>query len=142
MKPALQEIVETMTIQELVETRDEFDVLITEKQEDEKDKLLETFRELAEQAGLSVADVVAKLQPAPTGNKPNKVRNPAKPKYQNPEDESQTWSGRGRRPHWVQEFLSEKGWIEVDKEEAEEEEVQANKEEVNNILAEILIEQV
>jgi DNA-binding protein H-NS len=28
------------------------------------------------------------------------------PKYQNPEDPSITWSGRGRHPRWVNELLS------------------------------------
>lgn len=27
-------------------------------------------------------------------------------RYANPEDPSQTWSGRGRRPRWIQEALS------------------------------------
>jgi DNA-binding protein H-NS len=27
------------------------------------------------------------------------------PKYRNPDDPSDTWSGRGRRPHWVREQL-------------------------------------
>ena len=29
----------------------------------------------------------------------------AKAKYQNPEDASQTWSGRGRKPEWVTAWL-------------------------------------
>jgi DNA-binding protein H-NS len=27
------------------------------------------------------------------------------PKYRNPDDPCETWSGRGRRPHWVREQL-------------------------------------
>ena len=27
------------------------------------------------------------------------------PKFQNPEQPSQTWAGRGRQPHWVRRFL-------------------------------------
>ena len=141
MNPALEEIVEKMTLPELVQVRDEFNVLITGRQEDEKTRLLDSFTEMARQSGLTVAEVVAKLQPAPTDGKQGKVRNPAKPKYRNPDDESQTWTGRGRRPLWVSDYLSEKGWVEVDREEVGEEEKEANKEEMYNILADLLIEQ-
>ena len=27
------------------------------------------------------------------------------PKYKSPSDPSQTWSGRGRKPHWVEAYL-------------------------------------
>ena len=39
----------------------------------------------------------------PAGNKP-KARRPypkVQPKYRNPERPSETWSGRGKQPHWV-----------------------------------------
>lgn len=29
-----------------------------------------------------------------------------RPKFQNPENPNQSWSGRGRQPRWVREFLS------------------------------------
>jgi DNA-binding protein H-NS len=29
-----------------------------------------------------------------------------KPKFQNPKSPYQTWSGRGRQPHWVDELLA------------------------------------
>ena len=35
-----------------------------------------------------------------------KMRKPVAPKYRNPDDESQTWTGRGRKPRWVEAFLS------------------------------------
>ncbi|MEY2152327.1 H-NS family nucleoid-associated regulatory protein [Rhodanobacter sp. 115] len=34
---------------------------------------------------------------------------PVAPKYRNPADASQTWSGRGKRPAWFVEALSKKG---------------------------------
>ena len=34
-----------------------------------------------------------------------------KPKYQNPEDPSQTWSGRGRNPKWVVALIQSGGNI-------------------------------
>ena len=35
-----------------------------------------------------------------------KTRSPAKAKYRNPADHSQTWSGRGKRPRWFNAALS------------------------------------
>ncbi|MGB0847683.1 MAG: H-NS family nucleoid-associated regulatory protein [Thiolinea sp.] len=34
-----------------------------------------------------------------------KLRKPVAPKYRHPEDSSMTWTGRGRRPRWVDECL-------------------------------------
>ncbi len=28
------------------------------------------------------------------------------PKYRNPDDKSKTWTGRGKRPHWVRDALA------------------------------------
>jgi len=35
-----------------------------------------------------------------------KARRAAKPKYRNPGDHSQTWSGRGKRPRWFNAALA------------------------------------
>ncbi len=37
---------------------------------------------------------------------PKKVRRPAKPKYRNPEDHAQVWTGRGKNPNWVKAALA------------------------------------
>lgn len=34
-----------------------------------------------------------------------KLRKPVAPKYRHPEDASMTWTGRGRRPRWVDDCL-------------------------------------
>ncbi len=48
-----------------------------------------------------------------------------KPKYRNPQDHTQTWSGRGAKPRWLVKALSEEGAkIEDFKIEADEEEHQ------------------
>jgi DNA-binding protein H-NS len=37
---------------------------------------------------------------------PSRLRSPAVPsKFRNPAEPHQTWSGRGKRPHWVTELL-------------------------------------
>lgn len=62
-------------------------------------------RAAAEQAarehGFSLSDL--------TADKPGRgARKPAgTPRYANPADPSQTWTGRGRRPGWVQQMLAD-----------------------------------
>ncbi|MFC3653731.1 H-NS family nucleoid-associated regulatory protein [Dyella humi] len=61
---------------------------------------------LLHNAGLTLADVY------PTrGGKASKAgkRSVVAPKYRNPEDASQTWSGRGKRPLWVVAALKRRG---------------------------------
>lgn len=47
---------------------------------------------------MSLAELTAVKPRAGTGN-----REKAEPKYRNPNDPSQTWSGRGRTPKWLLE---------------------------------------
>src|SRR3954469_6547125 len=48
-------------------------------------------------AGLTLADVFPQAGKAPRGT--------VAPKYRNPADRSQTWSGRGRQPRWFKAAL-------------------------------------
>lgn len=38
-------------------------------------------------------------------SKSTSSRPPLPPKYRNPENPEQTWSGRGRKPHWINDAL-------------------------------------
>lgn len=82
--------------------RTQLDDLITrarERQEElEKEKiarLREKFNQLAQAEGLTIEDVVGRTRTR-SARKTGKV----KPKYRNPADSEQTWSGRGKRPRW------------------------------------------
>jgi DNA-binding protein H-NS len=46
------------------------------------------------------------LHPATDHAKPRRPYPPVVPKFANPDQPSQVWSGRGRRPHWVIEKLA------------------------------------
>lgn len=63
------------------------------------------IEELLKNAGLTLAEVY------PTrGGKPAKGAKPAvAPKYRNPENPTQTWSGRGKRPLWFVEATKKRG---------------------------------
>ena len=60
--------------------------------------LLEEIEKLAAQRGLSLEEVI--------GARVKKGRAKATPKYRNPKDAAQTWSGRGKHPGWVKEALA------------------------------------
>ncbi|WP_071796108.1 H-NS family nucleoid-associated regulatory protein [Natronohydrobacter thiooxidans] len=53
---------------------------------------------IARQHGFTFDQVLAKA--------PAVGRKPVAPKYANPADKSQTWTGRGRKPRWVVDALA------------------------------------
>ncbi|PWF44017.1 H-NS histone family protein [Massilia glaciei] len=62
-------------------------------------KAREQILHIAQSSGLSVADIVATKAPKRAKSAPVAA------KYRNPDDASQTWSGRGRQPLWVKALL-------------------------------------
>ena len=47
-----------------------------------------------------------------TGKKIAKKRGPVAPKYRDPSNTENTWTGRGRKPKWVEAFLNGGGRLE------------------------------
>lgn len=69
---------------------------------------------LIKKAGLSVQDIVKAMRGTRSHKKATTSKLVGKkvpPKYRNPKDESQTWTGRGRMPAWAAE-LKEAGKLE------------------------------
>jgi DNA-binding protein H-NS len=77
--------------------------LLAEKQQQEKARFLEEVREKAGELGISLEELVkpARRQRAA----PRKAT--IAPKYRNPQDPTQTWSGRGRAPAWARPYKEE-----------------------------------
>lgn len=79
-------------------------------------ELLKKMQRMAADHGMSLEDVVGKASPAAKPG-PKPAAKPARqskakgstvaPKYRNPEDATMTWTGRGRKPLWVQKALDE-----------------------------------
>lgn len=85
-----------MTIKELKELRARVDKTMASKHDQERSGLKEKFKEMAEEAGFNLAEIV--------GGARGRGRNSsAVAKFVNPENTSQTWSGRGRMPKWLSE---------------------------------------
>ncbi len=63
----------------------------------------EQILHIAQSAGLSVKELLAS-KPSKTAAPSQQLR--ANAKYQRPDDPSQQWSGRGRKPNWVKAWIS------------------------------------
>jgi DNA-binding protein H-NS len=62
-----------------------------------KAEALEAIAATAKAQGFTLAELL--------GSKPPRKRTPVAPKYAHPENMSITWSGRGRKPKWVEAAL-------------------------------------
>lgn len=76
--------------------------MIVHKQSEERDRLKAELRKLAGDAGFTIDEIFF------TKNKRAKPGAPAV-KYRNPDNPSETWSGRGRRPAWFAAAMKRKG---------------------------------
>lgn len=66
------------------------------KKQEEKAALLEAFKQQAKAKGMTLDEILSGKS----------VRKPVPAKYRNPDDASQTWTGRGRKPLWVIDALA------------------------------------
>lgn len=95
--------ISNLTVAELAALKGSIESMIGGKREQELLRLRETFEGMAHSAGFTLDEVMQA-----TASK----RAPVKPKYQNPADPAQTWSGRGRKPLWVEALLESGGNLE------------------------------
>ncbi len=85
---------------------------IKSRQAAKKKELAKQFKALAKSEGLDVDEImaaqVAKPSKVSTTKKKGKKgkRGKVAPKYANPNDASQKWTGRGRKPAWVVDALA------------------------------------
>lgn len=88
---------ETMSLKELRDLRTKLDRSIAGFEERKRRAALAAAEEAAREHGFSLTEL--------TGAKPARRGSKIAPKYANPADATQTWTGRGRRPLWVQTAL-------------------------------------
>ena len=69
-----------------------------------KQEVAEKVRKLAKDNGLEISDLLAADKPNKA--KAKKPRSKVAPKYKNPANGSETWTGRGRQPRWVADALT------------------------------------
>ena len=90
-----------MSVKELMALEVEVREAIIERKQQERADVTEKLHALAERSGYSVDELLGKTRR--TGN-----RAKVAPKYRNPGNPSETWTGRGRMPLWIK-ALTEKG---------------------------------
>src|SRR3954468_16806193 len=68
------------------------------------------FRELAREMGFAVTLTKLGKEPVRRGTRPAQEedrRRGVRAKYRNPDNPAETWAGRGRKPKWVEDRLSQ-----------------------------------
>lgn len=88
-----------MSIAELNKLISDAQIALAKKQE-----VAEKVRKLAKDNGLEISDLLAADKPNKA--KAKKPRGKVAPKYKNPANGSETWTGRGRQPLWVADALT------------------------------------
>lgn len=88
---------EQMALKELRDLKLRVEKAISTYEDRRKQEALVELEEVAQKMGFTLADL--------TGISVVKKRKPAEAKYANPADSSETWTGRGRKPRWVQAAL-------------------------------------
>lgn len=87
----------TNSYKELLKQRDALDAQIQEARQREVESAVAKVRQTVAEYGLTVNDVFPSGRRARSTGTTSKVA----PKYRNPET-GQTWTGRGKPPHWIQ----------------------------------------
>lgn len=97
-------VLESMDLEGLKELRKKLDRAIASYETRKRQEALSAVEQAAKEHGFKIADLLG-------GGKSGKGRKSAddktgrSAKYVNPEDPVQVWSGRGRRPQWINNAL-------------------------------------
>ena len=102
-----------LSLPELRETLAELTALIAEREKTEREEVAAEIERLAKQRGFALTDLFpgmgAERGMERAKGKADKSagRGTVAPKYRDPVEPSQTWTGRGRKPKWVLEREAE-----------------------------------
>lgn len=88
----------SLSLKELKDLQSQVAKTIVNFESRKKQEAIAALEERARDMGFNLSDLV--------GGVTVKKRKPVAPKYANPADVSDTWSGRGRKPRWVVAALS------------------------------------
>ena len=90
--------VNSLSLRELKDLQAQVNRAIASYEDRRKKEALIDLEEKARQMGFSLAEL--------TGGVVTRKRAPAQAKYANPDDVTETWSGRGRKPRWFDAALA------------------------------------
>lgn len=97
MQEAVKAITQITSVNELEEVRTKLDRQMASRRIEERNDALAKMHEVAASVGMPLAALM--------GTKLPKIATKASVKYRHPEDSKLQWSGRGRRPQWVSEWI-------------------------------------
>lgn len=86
-----------MTTKQIEDFISEASKVLEERRELERAQIKKKMAEMAEQHGFSVTDLFGNGRPVKGG----KSKSLGVPKYANPDNKADTWTGRGRKPNWL-----------------------------------------
>lgn len=87
---------DSMSKEELLSLRKNIDKALAGYEKRKKETALAAAKRAAEEHGFSLEEILGKKSTGKT----------AVPKYRNPQDPSQTWTGRGRQPAWYKSAIA------------------------------------
>lgn len=92
----------SLSIEQLEALKQSIDGAIEKKQNQELMAVRDQLDALIDNSPFTLEEVLAA----------QKMRKPVAPKYRNPNDDTETWTGRGRKPTWMVEHLASGGTFE------------------------------
>lgn len=99
-----KELIQTLSIHELSGLTNFITEVMTVKKDEELEKALQPLNELADTLGIPISELLNKKSTTKRKSKEELV-----PTHRDPNNPSNTWSGRGQRPKWLREELAKEG---------------------------------
>jgi len=98
--------IDSLSLSELQQLKHHVEKKIDGRAKQERAALIEKIDAMAKEKGFGGIDALMGAE----DTEPAKAkRKPVEPKYRNPANHEDTWSGRGRKPRWMEELLSAGG---------------------------------
>ena len=88
-----------MSRKELLELKAGIDDALKEAEQRERKEAIKAAEEVAAKYGFSLDEIAGQ-------SKASSKKQKAAAKYRNPNNPEETWSGRGRKPHWVHSAIT------------------------------------
>ncbi len=101
--------IKNMTRKELVKLQRDIEKALERLKKQDMKAARQAAEKAAAAHGFSLADLAgqpAKAAPAKAARVAKAPKKPGKPKYRNPADAKQTWTGKGRQPDWFKNAVA------------------------------------
>ncbi len=100
-----------LTVTELRRLRTKVDSELKRRDDVARKEVLKQVKKIAAEHGVTLSEVLAEAKPPRAAAKTTRKASSAKGKkvpvkYRNPADSTQGWTGRGRKPRWVEAWLA------------------------------------